>query len=327
MRDFKVALFFDDSKHNFINCHNVPNLVPILVQTNPKLSLDNENVKDSDFLKEINKFSKEQTVYQTKLNKRRKRKKTKKKLSKNEKLAQFTKLSEQFNVNMYKINKDIPISFDNTSGITNDDLNFTTSLIKKGNIGAIFFDIDNTILKVNGFPFLNIKNHGYKKDFNPETICAFYLGGFQRMKYLKKMFNALYTHKVKWYFITANPASQQSLLKKGKGNQILLQILKISGMISKDNRFNCFNKKYNIVNDLDTLLGTSIKPKIKSKLDSFIDEKVFYTTDKCNFIKKMIEKDNIILFNNNNKKSKKKLDKLKVFDAKKFTNKIAKEYK
>ena len=45
MKDFKIALFFDDSKHNFIGCHNIPHLIPILVQTNPKLSLDNEDVK------------------------------------------------------------------------------------------------------------------------------------------------------------------------------------------------------------------------------------------------------------------------------------------
>ena len=56
MKDFKVGLFFDDSKHNFINCEKIPNLIPILVQTNPKLSLDNDNVNDKDFLKEINKF-------------------------------------------------------------------------------------------------------------------------------------------------------------------------------------------------------------------------------------------------------------------------------
>lgn len=324
MPDFKVALFFDDSKHNFINCEKVPYLIPILVQTNPKLSLDNENVKDSDFLNEIGKFNKEQKQYQSKLQNRFKRKKTKKKLSKNEKLEAFTKLSEQFNKNMFKMYRDIPISYDNTSGITSDDLKFTTSLIKKGNIAAVFFDIDNTILKVNGFPFSNMKKHGYKEDFTPETIAAFYLGGYQRMKYLKQMFNALYNHKVKWYFITANSASQKSELKKGKGNQILLQILQISGMVSKDKRFNCFNKKFDIVDDLVTLLTKNTKPKLKKKLDSFIDEKIYYTTDKCNFIKKMLEKENINLYIHNKNKSKKKLDKLKVFDVNKFTKKMSK---
>ena len=54
---------------------------------------------------------------------------------------------------MYNIYKDIPINFDNKSGITPEDLNFTTKLVKDGNVSAIFFDIDNTILKVNGFIF------------------------------------------------------------------------------------------------------------------------------------------------------------------------------
>ena len=317
MKDFKVALFFDDSKHNFENCETIPNLIPILVKTNPKLSLDNDYVNDSDFLKEINKFIKDQKGYQNTLSKRIKRKKTKKKMSKSDSLVEFTKLSEQFNKNMYKKYKDIPITFDNTSGITTEDLKFTTSLVNKNNIGAIFFDIDNTILKVNGFPFLDMKNHNYSQDFSPEIISAFYLGGFQRMKELKRLFNALYSKNVNWYFITANPSSQKSTLKKGKGNLILLQILYISGMVSKDKRFNLFKKSKNdIVKNLEDILKNNTNPKLKSKLDSFIDEKVYYTTDKCNFIKTMIQKENIKLFVRDPKKSKKKLDKLSVFKSK-----------
>ena len=59
-KKFKVGLFFDDSRYNFIDCHKIPNVIPILVKTNPKLSLDNFNVKTSDFLREINKFLKDQ---------------------------------------------------------------------------------------------------------------------------------------------------------------------------------------------------------------------------------------------------------------------------
>jgi len=313
MKDFKVGLFFDDSKHNFINCEKIPNLIPILVQTNPKLSLDNDNVNDKDFLKEINKFIKDQRKYQKTLSKRFKRKKTKTKIGKNEELVEFTQMSEKFNKQMYNLHKDIPISFDNTSGITNDDLEFTTKLVKNGNISVIFFDIDNTILKVNGFPYLNMKNHDNLSKFNPETISAFYLGGYQRVKKLKQLFNAMYSKNVKWYFITANPSSQKSELKKGRGNQILLQILHISGMLSKDKRFNKFNKQLDIVSQLDIILSGDLNVKVKNKLHSFIDEKIFYTTDKCNFIKRMLKDEKIELYVKNSKKSKKKLKNLPVY--------------
>ena len=325
MKDFKIALFFDDSKHNFIGCHNIPHLIPILVQTNPKLSLDNEDVKEKDFLNEIKKFNKEQKEYQTKLDKRLKRKKTKKKISKNQQLVEFSKLSDQFNKNMYNIYKDIPINFDNKSGITPEDLNFTTKLVKDGNVSAIFFDIDNTILKVNGFPFFNIKKHNNISNFSPEIITAFYLGGFQRMKKLKQLFNALYSHNTKWYFITANPASRKSELKRGTGNQILMQILFISGMLSKDKRFSKFKNQFDIVEELDLILKSKDDKKyqkIKEKLYSFIDDKIYYTTEKCSFISNMIKKENIVLFNKNEKKSKKKLNNLPIFNAKRFSSKF-----
>ena len=51
------------------------------------------------------------------------------------------------------------------------------------------------------------------------------------------------------------------------------------------------------------------------KQDSFIDEKVYYTTDKCNFIKTMIQKENIKLYVRD-PKNLKKLDKLSVFKSK-----------
>ena len=81
-----------------------------------------------------------QKKYQKTLSKRFKRKKTKTKIGKNEELVEFTQMSEKFNKQMYNVHKDIPISFDNTSGITNDDLEFTTKLVNSGNISVIFFD-------------------------------------------------------------------------------------------------------------------------------------------------------------------------------------------
>ena len=104
------------------------------------------------------------------------------------------------------------------------------------------------------------------------TIPTFYLGGEERMKKLRGLFNILYKKNIKWFFITANPASQKSTLKKGKGNTILLQLLILSGLVSKDKRFNKFKDKYD-VEDLEEILTSTKKEfkQIKKNMYSFID--------------------------------------------------------